>query len=113
MMSPEERKKLKRAIVDEIAAEQHLIESLEESVKPVAPDNAIGRLTRMEALGSKGISENALGSARAKLHKLKTALEKFDQPGFGICKRCEQPIPNGRIMAMPENVLCVPCAEKK
>ena len=112
-MNPEERSKLKAAIVDEIAANKHLIESLAESVKPVAPDNAIGRLTRMEALGSKGISENSLGSARAKLAKLETALEKVDQPGFGICKRCEQPIPKGRIMAMPENVLCVPCAEKR
>jgi DnaK suppressor protein len=113
MMNSEERRKLKSAIVDEIQAETRLIESLASAVKPVAPDNAIGRLTRMEALGSKGISENSLGSARAKLHKLQTALEKIDQPEFGICKRCGQPIPKGRIMAMPENVLCVPCAEKK
>lgn len=112
-MNPDERDNLKRAIVKEIAAEKHLIESLAESVKPVAPDNAIGRLTRMEAIGSKGISENSLNSARAKLHKLETALEKVDQPGFGICIRCEKPIPQGRIMAMPENVLCVPCAEKR
>jgi DnaK suppressor protein len=112
-MNPEERKDLKLAIVKEIAAEKHLIESLAESVKPVAPDNAIGRLTRMEAIGSKGISENSLNSARAKLHKLETALEKVDQPGFGTCIRCEKPIPQGRIMAMPENVLCVSCAEKR
>ena len=112
-MNTEEREKLKRAIVDEIQAETHLIESLQDAVKPVAPDNAIGRLTRMEALGSKGISENTLGFARAKLAKLETALKKVDQPDFGICTRCEKPFPLGRIMALPENVLCVPCAEKK
>ena len=112
-MNHEERNKLKRAIVEEIAAEKHLIESLAESVKPVAPDNAIGRLTRMEAISSKGISENSLNSARAKLAKLETALEKVDQPDFGICARCEKPIPQGRIMAMPENVLCVLCADKR
>jgi DnaK suppressor protein len=112
-MNPEERKELKLAIAHEIAAEKHLIESLSKSVQPVAPDNAIGRLTRMEAIGSKGISENSLKSARAKLHKLETALEKVDQPDFGICIRCEKTIPKGRIMAMPENVLCVPCAEKR
>lgn len=111
-MNTEERNQLKRVIVDEIEAEKHLIESLAESVKPVAPDNAIGRLTRMEAIGSKGVSENSLNSARAKLAKLETALEKIDRPDFGICIRCENPIPQGRIMAMPENVLCVPCAEK-
>jgi len=112
-MNPEERKALKREIVEEIAAEKHLIESLAESVKPVAPDNAIGRLTRMEAIGSRAVSEASMNSARAKLAKLETALEKVDQPDFGICRQCEKPIPRGRIMAMPENVLCVPCAEKR
>jgi len=112
-MNPEERRELKCAIIEEIAAQKHLIESLAESVKPVAPDNAIGRLTRMEAIGSKAVSENSLNSARAKLAKLETALEKVDQTGFGICIRCEKPIPRGRIMALPENVLCVPCAEKR
>jgi len=112
-MKPEERKELKRAIVQEIEAEKHLIESLAESVKPVALDNAIGRLTRMEAIGSRAVSENSMNSAKAKLAKLEIALEKVDQPDFGICRRCEKPIPPGRIMAMPENVLCVPCAEKR
>ena len=112
-MNPEERKKLKRAIVEEIEAEKHLIESLAESVKPVAPDNAIGRLTRMEAIGNRAVSEASMNSAKAKLSKLDIALEKVDQPDFGICRQCEKPIPRGRIMAMPENVLCVPCAEKR
>lgn len=111
-MNPEERGKLKRAIIKEIAAEKHLIEGLADSVKPVAPDNAIGRLTRMEAIGSRAVSEASMNSAKAKLAKLETALEKVDQPDFGICIRCEKPIPQGRIMVMPENVLCVHCAEK-
>jgi RNA polymerase-binding transcription factor len=112
-MNLQERDKLKLAIVKEIEAEKHLIEGLADSVKPVAPDNAIGRLTRMEAIGSRAISEASMNSAKAKLAKLETALEKVDQPDFGICIRCEKPIPHGRIMAMPENVLCVPCAEKR
>ena len=90
-----------------------MIENLAETSKRVAPDNAIGRLTRMEAISSRGVSEASLNSARAKLAGLETALEKMDQPGFGVCIRCGSPIPYGRIMALPENVLCVPCAEKK
>ena len=112
-MNPAERKKLKQLIVEEIAAEERLIVNLVETSKPVAPDNAIGRLTRMEAISSRGVSEASLNSARAKLAGLETALEKVDQPGFGICIRCASPIPYGRIMALPENVLCVPCAEKR
>lgn len=111
-MNAADRKKLKRIIEAEIEAEKRLIENLSETSRPVAPDNAIGRITRMEAISSRGVSEASLNSARAKLAGLETALEKVDQPGFGICKMCASPIPHGRIMALPENVLCVPCAEK-
>jgi DnaK suppressor protein len=112
-MNPEERQELKKEIIEEIEAQKHLIESLEETSKPVPPDDAIGRLTRMEAINSKSISDASLSAARTKLAKLGTALEKIDQPDFGICIRCDNPIPFGRIKAMPENVLCVPCAEKR
>jgi RNA polymerase-binding transcription factor len=112
-MSPEERQKLKQEITGEIEAQKRLIESLEVTSKPVPPDDAIGRLTRMEAINSRSVSEASLHSARSKLVKLETALGKVDRPEFGVCIRCEKPIPSGRIKVMPENVLCVPCAEKK
>ena len=112
-MQSEDLKKLKNRIQAEIIEEKSLIKNLVETSKPVSPDNAIGRLTRMEAISSRGVSEASLNSAREKLGKLERALEKIDQPGFGICIRCEKQIPLGRIMALPENALCVPCAEKK
>ncbi len=112
-MDDEGRAELKKQIVEEIEVQKHLVESFIETSKPVSPDNAIGRLTRMEAINSQNISEASLNSAQAKLVKLEKALSKVDLPDFGICVRCESPIPHGRIMLMPENVLCVSCAEKK
>ena len=111
-MDDEGRVGLKKQIVEEIEVQKHLIESFTETSKPVSPDNAIGRLTRMEAISSQNISEASLNSAQAKLVKLKKALSKVDLPDFGICVRCKNRIPQGRIMLMPENVLCVSCAEK-
>ncbi|MZH41069.1 MAG: hypothetical protein F3740_04575 [Nitrospinae bacterium] len=111
-MEIEDRADLKKKIVGEIEVQKDLIRSFTPTSKPVAPDNAIGRLTRMEAINSKGISEASLNSAKAKLVKLEKALSKVDLPEFGVCLRCENPIPHGRIMLMPENVLCVKCAEK-
>lgn len=107
------RAELKEKIIEEIEVQKHLIKTFTLTSKPVAPDNAIGRLTRMEAISSQGISEASLNSAKAKLVKLEKALSKVDLPGFGVCVRCENPIPQGRIMLMPENVLCVSCAENK
>ena len=112
-MNEKERAELKQKIIEEIGTQKHLIESFTETSKPVAPDNAIGRLTRMEAISSQGISEASLSSSRAKLVKLEKALEKINLPEFGICARCSRSIAQGRIILMPESTLCVSCAEKR
>lgn len=111
-MNPDERQKLKRNIEEAIEAQRVLIASLSETSKPVAPDNAIGRLSRMEALNDRAVSEASLNAARHKLSRLETAFGKVDQPDFGICLGCGQPIPPGRILLMPEATRCVPCSEK-
>jgi len=111
-MNSEERQELKGKIAEAIEGQKRLIASLSETSKPVAPDNAIGRLSRMEALNDRAVSEASLNAARHKLSRLETALGKVDQPDFGICTGCDTPIPPGRIVLMPEATLCVPCAEK-
>ena len=111
-MNKQERAELKQKIIEEISTQKHLIKSFTETSKPIAPDNAIGRLTRMEAIGSQGISEASLKSSKVKLEQLEKALEKINLPEFGICIRCANPIPQGRIMLIPESVVCVTCVEK-
>jgi DnaK suppressor protein len=112
-MNEQERGELKQKIIEEIRTQKYLIESFTETSKPVAPDNAIGRLTRMEAISSQGISEASLNSSKAKLVKLEKALEKINLPEFGVCVRCSRSIAQGRIVLMPESTLCVNCAEKR
>tara|TARA_B100000686_G_C16660383_1_gene900612 strand:+ start:260 stop:598 length:339 start_codon:yes stop_codon:yes gene_type:complete len=112
-MDADARAELKKKIIDEIELQKNLICSLEATSKPVSPDNAIGRLTRMEAISSQNISEASLKSARAKLANLEKALSKLELQSFGICARCEKPIAQGRIMLMPESILCVSCLEKE
>ena len=111
-MNPAERQKLKRIMEEAIEAQKTLIASLAETSKPVSPDNAIGRLSRMEALNDRAVSEASLNAARHKLSRLENALGKVDQPDFGICLGCDNPIPPGRILLMPEATRCVPCTER-
>ena len=112
-MNYREREEFRKVILDEIESQKHQIESLLKSIKPIAPDNAIGRLTRMEAIGSKGIGEASLGFAQRKLARLETALNKIENSEFGVCIRCSSPIPKDRMILMPESVTCVACAEIK
>lgn len=112
-MTEEERAEIRRAIAAQIDELTHMVEAHKASSKPVEPDVAIGRLTRMEAIGAKSISEASLASARARLTRLKTALERIDDDeDFGLCAECDDPIPFRRLMLIPEATRCVGCAEK-
>jgi DnaK suppressor protein len=110
-MTPEQKEELKETMTFQMEELRAEIASLEEGAKPVAPDNAIGRLTRMEAINARSISEATLASARARLAGLERALARIDSPDFGLCSVCEEPIPVKRLMLMPEASRCVNCAE--
>lgn len=86
------------------------IEELKELTKPIAPENAIGRVSRMDAINNKSINEAALRKSEEKLRKLETALLKVDEEYFGLCGRCGNDIPMGRLLLMPESPFCVNCA---
>ncbi len=112
-MKEEEKDLLRKKMSEEVIKTKESIKALEETTKPIPPDDAIGRLTRMEAINAKSISEASLKAAKIKLVKIERALGNLDDPEFGICAICEEPIPIGRIMLMPETTVCVRCAEKQ
>ncbi len=100
----------RKRIVDEIATTEALLVEYEELTAPVAPDVAIGRLSRMDAINNKSVTEAALREARGKLSKLKVVLSKVGTPGFGFCIKCNTKIPLGRMLFRPESLHCVNCA---
>jgi len=102
---------IKLRIIEEIANTKNLIEGLTEQVKPIAPDDAYGRLSRMDAIINKSVQESSLRAAEEKLSKLNIALSRIDSPNFGICKGCKKPIPIERLMIIPESIYCMNCAK--
>lgn len=111
-MNEEERQALEAQIHEEIKRLEIEIERLQENIQPVAPDNAIGRLTRMEAINSKSINEANLGKAKKHIQRLNLALGRMDDEDFGICLSCERPIPIKRLMIVPESTHCVRCLSR-
>ena len=93
-MKPEERQELKQNIEEAIEAQKILIASLAETSKPVAPDNAIGRLSRMEALNDRAVSEASLNAARHKLSRLETALGQSGSTRFRTLRQLRQSHPS-------------------
>jgi DnaK suppressor protein len=44
------------------------------------------------------------------LARTERALAKLDEGTYGRCDACGEPIPPGRLRALPDSVLCVSCA---
>jgi len=103
-------KEIRQKIQSEIQKTEIEISELKELTKPIAPENAIGRLSRMDAINNKSIYDAALVKAQDKLQKLLIANRNVDKSDFGICVKCGKPIPVGRILLMPQSNRCVNCA---
>ncbi|MCY1723234.1 TraR/DksA family transcriptional regulator [Prolixibacteraceae bacterium Z1-6] len=94
----------------EIRKTEESIAEYKELTQPVEPENAIGRISRMDAINNKSVTEAALRKAKDKLEKLYFALSKLDDDDFGLCVKCRCPIPLGRILLMPQSRTCVKCS---
>ena len=106
-MEPEE---IRSKIEQEIAKTEKLISEYKELTRPVAPDVAIGRISRMDAINNKSVTEASLRKAELKLKNLQRVLSQFGTPEFGLCVKCKKTIPIGRILFRPESLSCVNCA---
>lgn len=113
MLSTEEREQLKVKIESKLLLLAKDIEELKEQTKPIAPENAIGRISRMDAINNKSVNEAALRASIEKMKNLKHALSIIDLDDFGNCIRCHKEIPFGRLLVMPESDKCIECARLK
>ena len=110
-LSKEERQTIAEKISKTMGELEQQIAQLETNTQPISPENSLGRVSRMDAINNKGVSEAALRSRKNKLSKLKMALSKIDDPTFGVCDRCGNTIALPRLMYMPESDNCVHCAQ--
>ena len=110
-MKKTELKAIEQALDNEIKSTEQKIVEYSLLCQPIAPENSIGRVSRMDAINNKSIVEAALRKAKEKYSKLKLVLDKVDDSDFGLCIRCGKPIPIGRILLMPQSRYCVSCAQ--
>lgn len=111
-MNDKQKQEFKAFAREEIEALKEEIPRLKELVKPVAPDNAIGRISRMDNIVNQSVAEAQLSKAKVRLARLQEAMKRVDEDeDFGECLDCGDPIPMARLKAMPETEYCVECAE--
>ena len=48
-------------------------------------------------------------SVQARHEAIRAALRRLDEGSYGTCTECQEPIPFGRLLVMPESERCVAC----
>ena len=111
-MTEKERKEIKEVIINQIEKAEIKIEELKEFTQPISPDNAIGRVSRMDAINNKSIYDASMSNTRQRLEQLKQALKLTNDSDFGICTKCRQSIPMERLKIRPDIRLCANCLKR-
>jgi len=104
-------KTVQQKLINEIEITQHKITEYTELCKPIAPENAIGRISRMDAINNKSVIEAALRQTKNKMRELKFMQTKITDADFGSCIKCKKVIPFGRLIIRPHSKFCVNCAQ--
>lgn len=110
-MNNKEKKSIEKLINTQISDLKIKIERLTEETKPISPENAIGRVSRMDAINNKSVSEASLKVAQLRLKQLLYIEPKIYDKNFGLCIRCNKEIPIQRLIILPESRKCVNCSD--
>tara|TARA_B110000014_G_C20020123_1_gene529253 strand:+ start:532 stop:861 length:330 start_codon:yes stop_codon:yes gene_type:complete len=109
-MDKESQEIIEKKILKEIERTSTNILEYKKMAQPIAPDDAIGRVSRMDAINNKSVLDAALIKAEIKLKKLKIVQKEINKNGFGQCLKCKKQIPIERLIIIPESKKCVNCA---
>ena len=88
------------------------LDALDPWCEPVAPDVALGRLTRNSAMQDQQMALHQRERLRARQTRIKTALDRIEAGTYGVCPACKASIGLQRLENAPDSPLCVPCIEK-
>lgn len=111
MTTEEARQEHQQRLLARLAEIDLQLERSKDVTPAVAPDAAIGRLTRVDAVQAGYVSDELRRRIAAERLRIERALRRIEDGTYGICQACEGPIPEARLVARPDAALCVECAE--
>ena len=110
-MNKEQKNQIEEKLNNEVEDTKTKITKYKELSQPIAPENSIGRVSRMDAINNKSVVEAALRESEKKLDDLKYVESQINEEYFGLCMKCKTSIPIGRILFRPQSKYCVNCAK--
>ena len=72
------------------------MKELKDLTGSVTPDDAVGRISRIDAINNNSIAEASIRNIENRLDQLSMAIRMTEEANFGICIQCHQSIPFDR-----------------
>lgn len=86
------------------------MESIATSAEPVQLEQTcVGRVSRMDAMANQQMSKALLERDQGLEVRYMDALKRMDEGSYGICEKCGEAVPYGRLLVMPEARNCAAC----
>jgi DnaK suppressor protein len=105
--------KLKAQIQSKIQELQALQTQAEAGCNTVVLDQScVGRLSRMDAMQSQAMNQEAQRRRKVEIGRLEVALKNLAEGDYGYCEACGEEIAYGRLMLDPAALFCIACAQK-
>jgi len=101
---------IKKILNEQIIDTQNKIDEYTKLCQPIPPENAIGRVSRMDAINNKSVVEAALKESKDKMHELLQMKIRIKNNDFGNCVKCNNNISYNRLIILPQSKFCVKCA---
>lgn len=93
---------------------QHLSRDSAQARAPVQLDQqAVGRLSRMDAMQQQAMAQAEEGRRRIQCLRLQAALRRLDAGEYGDCLDCGEAIAPARLHLDPAAERCIVCAENR
>ena len=101
----------RKRLADKKAELVEMSELSEEARAPVELDQqAVGRLSRMDALQNQAMQQAAERARKRDLVRIEMAERRLAEGDYGYCEECGEAIPDGRLKIDPMAERCVGCA---
>lgn len=111
-LTPEQTELLRTELEGLLTQIDRSLQLSKEGSKPVALDEPIGRLSRMDAMLQQSMTRAGREGLEMKRRQIRESLSAMERGAYGLCRRCEELIAFKRLKVRPEAAFCVTCQEE-
>jgi DnaK suppressor protein len=110
-LAPEQRTTIRDELLRSLTRLERSISANGSAARPRdLEQDTVGRLSRIEALMSQGLTATLAAREKAQLEQILSALRRLEEGTYGVCNGCGAAIPIERLMVFPETLACAACA---